>query len=133
MDDDDSSDHGEQPPGGPGSGDRQRRHPRANLQLLTQFRFDTFEEFLAEYSTDISAGGMFLRMEKPREEGSYVYLQFALRDGSRIIEGLGKVVHVSPSGVPGRIAGMGIEFVNLDPESTAIIEEIVARRLAKGG
>jgi uncharacterized protein (TIGR02266 family) len=133
MDADDSSDNGEQPPGGPGPGDRQRRHPRAKVQLLIQFRFDTFEDFVAEYSTDLSVGGMFLRTEKPREEGSFVYLQFALRDGSRIIEGLGKVVHVIPPGVPGRIAGMGIEFVNFDAESTATIEEIVARRLAKGG
>jgi len=109
-----------------------RRHPRAPLQLLIQYRFDTFEEFLAEYSVNISAGGMFIRTESPREMGSFVYLQFALRDGSRLIEGLGKVVHVNPPGEPNRTPGMGIEFVNLDSESTALIEEIIAGRLQVG-
>jgi uncharacterized protein (TIGR02266 family) len=123
--------HGHEPTSGETpEGNNQRRFPRAKLQLLIQFRFDTFEDFLAEYSVDISAGGMFIRTQQPREEGSFVYLQFSLRDGSRIIEGLGKVVRVNPPGVPGREAGMGIEFVNFDAESTATIESIVARKLA---
>jgi type IV pilus assembly protein PilZ len=106
-----------------------RRHPRAGLQLLIQYRFDTFEAFLAEYSVDISVGGMFIKTDKPREEGSFIYLQFALKDGSRLIEGLGKVVRVNPPGDPNRPPGMGIEFVNFDPDSMALIEEIVANRL----
>lgn len=114
----------------PPAGQNRRRHPRAKLQLLIQFRFDTFDEFLAEYSVDISSGGMFIRTQTPREEGSFVYLQFALRDGSRIIEGLGKVVRVNPPGIAGREAGMGIEFVNFDEESLAIIRSIVEKRLA---
>jgi type IV pilus assembly protein PilZ len=108
-----------------------RRHPRAELQLLIQYRFDTFDEFMAEYSIDLSVGGMFIRTNKPREEGSFVYLQFALKDGSRLIEGLGKVVRVNPPGDAARTAGMGVEFVNFDPDSMALIEEIVANRLAK--
>jgi uncharacterized protein (TIGR02266 family) len=108
-----------------------RKHPRADLSLLIQFRFDSVEEFLAEYSTDISIGGMFIRTREPREEGSFIYLQFALRDGSQLIEGLGKVVRVNPPDEPNREAGMGIEFVNFDEESMAVIEEIVAQRLQR--
>jgi uncharacterized protein (TIGR02266 family) len=112
------------------NGDERRKFPRAPLQLLIQYRFDTFEDFLAEYSVDLSVGGMFIRTDSPREEGTFIYLQFALRDGSRLIEGLGKVVRVNPAGEEGRVAGMGVEFVNLDPESAQLIEEIVASRLA---
>ena len=112
------------------SADDRRRFPRASLQLLIQYRFETFEEFLAEYSTDISLGGMFIRTPNPHDEGSFVYLQFSLKDGSRLIEGLGKVVRVNPAGDPKTEAGMGVEFVNFDPESMALIEEIVASRLA---
>lgn len=109
-------------------GPEKRKAPRADLHILVQFRFNTFEDFLAEYSTDISVGGMFLRTDHPRPEGALIYLQFALRDGSKLIEGLGKVVRVNPPG-GNRPAGMGVEFVNLDEDSRGLIEEIVAVKL----
>lgn len=111
-----------------GSGAEKRRHPRAPLNVLVQFRFDTFDEFLAEYSLNISPGGIFIRTDTPREEGAVIYLQFTLRDGSPLIEGMGKVVRVNPPGVAGRPAGMGIEFINFDEDSMALIAEICAQR-----
>ena len=56
-------------------GDDRRKHPRTPLSLLVQFRFNTFEDFLADYSHDISPGGMFIRTDEPQEEGSIIYLQ----------------------------------------------------------
>lgn len=108
--------------------DERRRHPRTPLSILVQFRFNTFEEFLAEYSVNLSPGGMFIRTDEPREEGAVIYLQFSLKDGSRLIEGMGRVVRVNPPGVKDRVAGMGIEFVNFDDDSMALIEEICASR-----
>lgn len=108
--------------------DNRRRHQRVPLSLLVQYRLNTFEDFLAEYSHDISLGGMFIRTEEPREEGSLIYLQFWLNDGSKLIEGLGKVVRVNPPGVPAKPAGMGVEFLNFDEDSMALISEIVETR-----
>jgi uncharacterized protein (TIGR02266 family) len=118
----------EQMPPPPAPGEEKRRHPRKELSLLVQYRFNTFEEFLAEYSVDISVGGMFIRTDKPRPQGSMIYLQFALRDGSKLIEGLGQVVRVNPPGSD-RVAGMGVEFINLDADSTALIEEILSSKV----
>ena len=115
----------------PESPDDRRKHPRTPLSLLVQFRFNTFEDFLADYSHDISTGGMFVRTDEPKEEGSMVYLQFSLKDGSRLIEGMGKVVRCNPPGEVGRVAGMGIEFLNFDEESMTLIEEICASRTAQ--
>ncbi len=109
-------------------GPDKRRHPRTPLNVLVQFRFDTFDEFLAEYSVNISPGGIFVKTEEPREEGSVIYLQFALKDGSKLIEGMGRVVRVNPVGDPKRPPGMGIEFMNFDDESMALIAEICAQR-----
>jgi len=120
------------PTTGSHTGAEKRKSPRAELHILVQFRFDTFEDFLAEYSIDISVGGMFLRTDHPRPEGSMIYLQFALRDGSKLIEGLGKVVRVNPGGTD-RPAGMGVEFVNLDEDSRVLIEEIVSQKMAQTG
>ncbi len=110
-------------------GEERRRYPRVPLSLLIQYRFDTLEDFLAEYATNISMGGMFIGTEKPREEGSLIYLQFYLRNGAKLIEGLGKVVRVvSPdeSDEP----GMGIEFVNFNRESMKLVEQIVNNQLS---
>lgn len=108
-----------------GAEDR-RRYPRVSLSLLIQYRFDTLEDFLAEYSTNISEGGMFVRTDEPRDVGTLLYLQFYLRDGAKLIEGLGRVVQVTaldPSD-PNRSYGMGIEFVNFDEESMKLIRRI---------
>lgn len=112
----------------PTQGANRRRHDRTPLNVLVQFRFDSFDDFLAEYSVNISPGGIFIRTDAPREEGSIVYLQFSLKDGSRLIEGMGRVVRVNPSRPGGPPAGMGVEFLNFDDESMALIEEICAQR-----
>jgi uncharacterized protein (TIGR02266 family) len=112
------------------SPDDRRKHERHPLSILVQYRFDSFENFLAEYSINISAGGMFIRTSEPREEGSMIYLQFYLRGGEKLIEGLGRVVRVNPPEKYGKDAGMGVEFVNFDEESTDLINEIIAARVA---
>ena len=107
-------------------GQERRKFPRAKLNLLIQYRFDTFDEFLCEYAEDISEGGMLLRVDAPRAVGSMVYLQFALKDGTRLIEGLSKVAYCGD----GR---MGVEFVSFDDASSDLIKTIVAKRLQGTG
>ena len=64
-----------------------------------------------------------IKSDTPREVGSLIYLQFTLQDGSKLIEGLGRVVRVSDGSKDG-LPGMGVEFVNFDSESMALIEQI---------
>ena len=104
-----------------------RVHPRLPLKMLVQYRLASMEEFLRDHAVNLSAGGMFLRSQEPLPEGSMVYLQFRLRDGSPLIEGLGRVVHVNPPEHP--VPGMGIEFVNLDDDSRRRIDDILRARL----
>jgi type IV pilus assembly protein PilZ len=108
--------------------DDRRKHERHPFNILVQYRFDTFENFLAEYSVNISAGGIFIRTNEPREEGAMIYLQFYLKGGEKLIEGLGKVVRVNSPEKYGKDAGMGVEFVNFDEESTDLINEIIASK-----
>jgi molecular chaperone DnaK len=113
--------------------DKRRKHPRTPLSILVQYRFNNFEEFLAEYSANLSPGGMFIGTKEPKEAGALIYLQFWLKDGQKLIEGLGKVVWASATGEGGRPPGMGVEFVNFDAASMALIEEICRARGGKGG
>ena len=108
----------------------QSRRPQASVRMLIRHRFESLEELIQEHSSDLSMGGLFLRTESLRDIGSLVYLQFSLTSGESLIEGLARVVHVNPPGNPeGRAVGIGIEFVNLDEASLALIEEIVVQRL----
>ena len=101
-----------------------RRHDRAPVAILVQFRFSTFEDFLAEYATNLSPGGMFIHTAAPREVGEVIYLQFSLKDGSRLIEGMARVARVAPPPEP----GMGVAFLDLDAASKALVESICAGR-----
>jgi len=129
MVDDNHPDNG--PAADASTGADKRRADRARLSLLVQFRFDSLEDFVAEYASDLSTHGVFIRTTEPRDQGALVYLQFTLKDGSRIIEGLGRVARSIAPGAPGGTPGMGIEFLNFDEESMAVLERIVKDRLSK--
>jgi uncharacterized protein (TIGR02266 family) len=107
-------------------GIERRVHPRIPLKLLVQFRLQDMDEFMREYAVNLSVGGMFIRTSDPHPRESLVYLQFTLVAGDKLIEGLGKVVHVNPP--THEVPGMGIEFVNLDDESREFIDSIVQER-----
>ncbi|MFH1570749.1 MAG: TIGR02266 family protein [Gemmatimonadota bacterium] len=112
------------------NGEEKRRFPRAPLTLLVQYRFESLEEFVAEYAEDISLGGMFIRTDEPPAKGSMLYLQFTLKDGSKLIEGLAKVAWSLPPAAAaraGRPAGMGVQFISFDEESAEVIHSIVDR------
>jgi type IV pilus assembly protein PilZ len=97
--------------------------------MLVQYKLDTFDQFIAEYATNLSAGGIFIRTDDPREVGTMLYLQFFLKDGKKLIEGLGRVVHSIPPGTGDKVAGMGIEFVSLDEESQRLIDSVISTQL----
>ncbi len=109
-------------------GSERRVHPRVPLRLLVQFRLHDMNEFMRQHAVNLSAGGIFVRTDDPHPTGAMLYFQFTLADGAKIIEGLGRVVHVNPPEHPQ--PGMGIEFVNLDHKSTKLIDKIIKERLA---
>jgi molecular chaperone DnaK len=112
-------------------GIERRKHPRTELRLLVQYRSDSFDTFLAEYASNLSPGGIFLRTDSPHPLGSTIFLQFFLADGSKLIEGMGQVVRVNEPTNAGREPGMGIEFTNFDEASMTLIEEVCVARAAK--
>jgi uncharacterized protein (TIGR02266 family) len=110
----------------------QRRYPRTPLSTLVQYRFNSLEEFIAEYSSNVSPGGIFVCAEDLPEVGAAVYLQFSLADGSRLIEGLGRVARIVEPGGKSP-AGFGVEFVDFDEESLQLIHKLCQSKLeAKG-
>jgi len=105
----------------------QREHPR----LLINREFASLDDFIAEYVTDISQGGVFIRSRSPLPIGTRVDLHFTiLLEDFHTIEGVGEVVRVVADG-PGQ--GMGVRFIELTDESRALVDRIVADYARGGG
>jgi Tfp pilus assembly protein PilZ len=100
-----------------------RKHTRVPLELLLQVTCDSIAQFRSVHARNLSVGGMFIETETPRAVGASVFFQFTVKDGGTLIEGLGRVVHASKT-------GMGIEFLSVLEPSASIITKLVADRLA---
>src|SRR3954469_21255042 len=109
------------------SGRKDRKHARTPVSLLVQNRFNSLEDFLAEYATNLSPGGIYITTDDPSPVGTMLHLQFSLKDGSRLIEGMGRVAHVHKNAA-GQPCGMGVEFVQFDERSMALIARICSGR-----
>ena len=105
----------------------ERKHPRTRVSLLVQYRFNSLEDFLAEYATNLSPGGIFIATEEPSPVGTMLYVQFSLKDGSKLIEGMGRVAHVQQP-TKDQPRGMGVEFVQFDEASMELIAKICGGR-----
>lgn len=106
-----------------GNGFEHRKHPRVPLELLVQVTSDSIAQFRAVHAKNLSVGGMYIETPTPRAVGASVFFQFTVKDGGTLIEGLGRVVHASTT-------GMGVEFVSVLEPSASIIRKLVADRLA---
>ena len=106
--------------------DNRRKHVRTPMALLVQYRFNTLEDFLAEYATNLSPGGMFIQTDAPSAVGTTIHLQFSLKDGSKLIDGLAKVARVVPHATVDSPAGMGVEFLDFDAQALALLQKLCA-------
>lgn len=106
--------------------DDQRQHLRAQINR----EFESIDEFIAEYVTNISEGGVFIRSKNPLPVGTKVNLKFSvILDDFETVEGEGEVVRVD--NVQGH-AGMGVAFTRLTAESKELIDRVLDRLRKEG-
>lgn len=106
-----------------------RQHARAPVELPVRLTFGSLQEFVRAHAEDLSAGGLLLR-GAAAEPGQTVRLELDA-GGERLLRGTGRVVRQVPPKEPGGLPGVGIEFVELDARSRALIAAIVEARLAE--
>ena len=104
-----------------------RKDKRANVQLKVRYKSATVDEFIEQYAVDISRGGIFIKQKAPMPIGTLLKFEFQLKDESRLIHGVGRVVWRREEGST-EAAGMGIKFIKMDPESKVLVERIVDAR-----
>ena len=82
-----------------------RREERVTINK----EFESFDQFIQEYVTNISRSGAFIRTDQPLPVGTEVNLRFTvIMDDIETIEGIGEVVRV-PDDPP----GMGVVLTQL--------------------
>ena len=99
--------------------DQQRQHSRVNVN----HEFKSIEEFVAEYVTNISQGGVFIRSKNPLPVGTKVNLKFSIIvEDFETIEGEGEVVRVDGTD---ENRGMGVAFTRLTSSSLDLINRLM--------
>jgi uncharacterized protein (TIGR02266 family) len=107
-----------------------RRDKRAPIALKVRYKSATVDEFLEHYSEDISRGGTFIKSKMPMAVGTLLKFELQLKDESRLIHGVGRVVwkREPEEASDGNPAGMGIKFIKMDAESRALVQKILDAR-----
>ena len=96
-----------------------RQQPRLTINK----GFDSFDQFVTEYVSNLSKSGVFIHSDSPLPIGERVNLKFSVvMDGIETIEGEGEVVRVSNSP-----PGMGVVFRKLGAYSQKLIETLLTQ------
>jgi uncharacterized protein (TIGR02266 family) len=98
---------------------------RKSNRVTINKQFDSFDQFVTEYVTNVSGDGVFIRSDAPLPVGTEITLKFSVvLDEIESVEGTGVVVRVEKDP-----PGMGVVFKELDGYSKQLVERLlVARR-----
>ena len=101
---------------------------RRSARVTINKEFDSFDQFIQEYVTNISRSGAFIKTNSPLPIGTEVDLRFTvIMDDIETITGVGRVVRVEANP-----SGMGVVFVKLSDYSERLIEKLLTIHLTRG-
>ena len=97
---------------------------RQEARVTINKAFDSFDQFIQEYVTNISRSGVFIKTKQPLPVGTIVNLRFSvIMDDVESIEGEGEVVRVETDP-----PGMGVVFRKLSNYSQNLIEKLLTAK-----
>jgi type IV pilus assembly protein PilZ len=109
---------------------KQRQSDRLQHELLVAYR--TVDNFVTDWATNISKGGLFINTRSPMPVGTIVRLMISLPDAAFPFDLKGRVIRVNEYDNPGNLVpGMGVEFLDIDDEKRLRIERFVDRLRAE--
>ncbi|MGE5849217.1 MAG: DUF4388 domain-containing protein, partial [Candidatus Methylomirabilota bacterium] len=102
--------------------------PRLGVQLPAEFQ--GLQAFTTAQSFDISSRGLFLRTTQVLSAGEEILVRFKLPGVAHPFKAVGRVIWSSATETPhGHPAGMGNQFLDLNPQEQAMIERYVVEHL----
>lgn len=103
----------------------QRISSRVPIRVLVEY--ESIDDFLADYSSNLSLGGMFIRTSQPLDMGTRFRLRFRLPHRPRPVETFGVVRWVVPVNDPsGDTPGMGVQFDDLSSTDKRAVEKLLS-------
>ncbi len=107
-----------------------RRDKRAPVSLKVRFKSASIDEFIEQYSFDMSSGGLFIKSKSPLEVGTLLKFELQLKDESQFVQGVGRVVWTREAvdADDDRPPGMGIKFIKMSEGSQQTVQRIVGAR-----
>jgi len=109
------------------NGVRERRK-HARYPDVLEVAFDDMEEFVKQYTENISRGGLYLRSDSPLEVGHVFKARLVVPDVLKTVTFQGEVVHVARQEEEGETTyGLGIKFREMSAEDTALLARHVER------
>jgi c-di-GMP-binding flagellar brake protein YcgR len=106
--------------------DNRRRFARIYLDSKVKVVFRETEQRNQLLLANISEGGLFLASEQLKPIGSKLHFEFRVQDGGDTISGYGIVRWIESD--PEKRKGMGIQFVEINPEGQKIIAELFKKK-----
>jgi hypothetical protein len=98
-------------------------HKPRETRVTINKDFESFDEFIREYVTNISKTGAFVKRASPLPIGTEVNLKFTvIVDSVETIEGVGKVVRVQHDP-----PGMGVVFTSISQYSQHLLERMLTQ------
>jgi Tfp pilus assembly protein PilZ len=102
--------------------DHDELKPR-EVRVTINKEFESFDDFIREYVTNISKTGAFVKRADPLPVGTEVNLKFTvIMDDIETIEGVGKVVRVQDDP-----PGMGVVFTKVSQYSQHLLERLLTK------
>jgi type IV pilus assembly protein PilZ len=97
---------------------------RVPIRVLVEYQ--SIDDFLADYTSNLSLGGMFIQTQQPLDLGTRFRLRLRVPGRPRPVETFGTVRWVVPDdGTPGVIPGMGVQFDDLSPSDKKTVERLL--------
>jgi uncharacterized protein (TIGR02266 family) len=110
---------------GDNPGAEKRQHRRSPILLKVAYR--NAQDFLIDYTENISAGGMFIITEEAFEVGNVLDFEISFPGLLSPIPIKGMVKWCRPASSPDEPAGIGVQFIMEDTASQGPLSTLVAR------
>lgn len=105
------------------SGLHQRRTARVPIEIKVEYK--RINAFIADFTRDISGGGLFVRTDTPMPVGSEALFTLAIPRMEKPVTLKGIVRRVVPKGDPTTEAGMGVELLFDDEQERIALKRVV--------
>jgi type IV pilus assembly protein PilZ len=101
----------------------ERSEERLNAKLMVSY--DNYNEFITQYTRDVSKGGTFINTKRHHSINEIVELSLDVPGLDKPLKIKGEVVHIKIQNVPDEDAGIGVKFLDIDEESRKALVDFI--------